>query len=203
MKKNWKRISKDYASYFNESDLDGMFFTSLSGCRSSSTHSQTEHILSLLLALLRFLPESSPPRLRLVAKFLTSDPAVLAQLISYHITYINKAIKAHQAIEDEKDDIDFDAMDSEDVQSLEENFTLRRLDGGLAVLQIVDRVVMNLVLDKDAGDEILKVLKHDLKHLDRTEEVVGVLDGTFKPVFSLSLVFNAGFFLGKNSEVGY
>ncbi|ORY80665.1 Catenin-beta-like protein [Leucosporidium creatinivorum] len=114
----------------------------------ATTHEDTEHLLSLLSSLLTSLSSDSPPRLRLLAKFVENDYEKVDRLIELREeveTRVEKA--ARETVAEEGEDVD------------EVDIYLGKLEGGLASLQLIDYVTAWICMEDDGvRDHIIMLL---------------------------------------------
>ncbi|KAL8743532.1 MAG: hypothetical protein Q9190_004129 [Brigantiaea leucoxantha] len=107
----------------------------------------TEHILGILFSLLRTLPADSPPRIRLLAKFVETDYQALPRIISIRrecasrLSYVEREIGAERAIA---------MINEEEIEDLADEWLSRRLDAGLYSLQTAD-VILAWLVAEDVG----------------------------------------------------
>lgn len=109
------------------------------------TSEDEEHILSIMVALLTNLASDSIPRIRLLAKFVEDNYAKIDRLISLRTSLLvrirkrEKELAAERRILEEEEGLELD-----DVQQY-----LRRLEAGLASLQMADTVLAWCCMEDD------------------------------------------------------
>ncbi|CAG8478240.1 13480_t:CDS:10, partial [Acaulospora colombiana] len=116
MRKGLKKLKKTYKN-FSEAE-------------------EEEHIISIIVSLLKNLPLESEHRLRLIGKFIENDFEKVDRLLEMRESYESRVAVVDKEIEKEKEELE----DDDDEQDLEE-FYLRRLDAGLFTLQMIDLTV--------------------------------------------------------------
>jgi beta-catenin-like protein 1 len=114
----------------------------------SKTHNPdtTEHILGILASLLRSLPGESPPRYRLLAKFLEKDYSKIHILLSLRRTYTSRVTAFNASLSQRKAGLSAAqqaALDRENVGA--------RLSEGLYCLERVDAILAWLVAEDDGA----------------------------------------------------
>lgn len=104
-----------------------------------------EHILCVILSLLRHLSSNDVQRLRVIHKFIEDDYEKVDRLIEIKQFYEEKDQAVQQLIEE-----DIKKMDPEDIDELvEEEFNIRRLNSGLYILQRVCLVLAVLCAENE------------------------------------------------------
>nr|CAG8539392.1 13438_t:CDS:10 [Entrophospora candida] len=99
---------------------------------------EEEHIIGIIVSLFKNLPENSEHRLRLVNKFIESDYEKVEKLLELKKSYESKVKVVDEQIEEEKNKL---ADDDESDEIDEEEFYLKRLEGGLFTLQSIDQII--------------------------------------------------------------
>lgn len=113
------------------------------------------HVLGILSSLLSRLAPESPERTRLLAKFVENDYEKVDKLLEIRDNARNLLKKADQEIEAEKsrkrgDGEGNDGEDEDEDGGLDEDgIYLRRLDGGLFTLQVVDYILAWIIMEDD------------------------------------------------------
>ncbi|XP_062501510.1 beta-catenin-like protein 1 [Corticium candelabrum] len=136
--------------------------------RKGSTESEhEEHVCSIIASLFRNL--SSANKTRLLRKFQEDNCAKVERLMELHRKYSDRVGNVDREIEQEKAD-----MTDDELAGKQDDFYMRRLDGGLFCLQLVDYVIGEVYVH--GGDEsrhrILTVLA---QHKDSIKSVKKVL----------------------------
>lgn len=119
--------------------------------KSSSTPASedTTHILSILSSLFSNLPSDSPSRIRLLAKFVESNYEKTDKLLDVRESAQARLKIVDREIEAEKKAIKEDGEDGEEEGEEEDAWYLRRLDGGLYTLQMVDYILAWVMMEDD------------------------------------------------------
>ncbi|KAI7859083.1 Catenin-beta-like protein [Circinella umbellata] len=149
------------------------------------THSKTfiesedeEHIMCIILSLMRNLSRDDVQRLRLIKKFTEDDYEKVDRLLEMKDLYETKDQRVKTEIEKEKEE-----LDQEDIQDLQDDFYLRRLDAGLFTLQRVCLVIAALSKeDQGIRERTLMMLKRqgsDISSIFRIIEEETVLMSDF------------------------
>lgn len=124
------------------------------------THTEMEHVLSIIANLLTGLESDGPERLRLLTKFVENEYEKVDRLVELRGELTARMERAEREAEDEDDD--------------EEDRYLRKLEGGLGGLQHVDYALGWVCMEDDGVREHVKML---LGRVDASlNEVVQVLD---------------------------
>lgn len=105
----------------------------------------TEHLLGIMVSLLRLLPVNSAERVRTLAKFIERDYEKILKLIALRHAYVSKLIPVHRRIDQERN-----ALSAEEQSAMEDEWFSRRLDAGLYCLQSID-VILAWLLAEDDG----------------------------------------------------
>jgi beta-catenin-like protein 1 len=115
----------------------------------------TEHVLDILAALLRNLPDLSPSRGRLMVKFQDNSYAAVETMVKLRSRYAPRVQAVEAEIKQERQ-----ALNKNQQAEMEIDWLTRRLDAGLSVLQTLDTVLAWLVVeDARAKKKIRKLLK--------------------------------------------
>lgn len=99
------------------------------------THTEMEHILSIVASLWTGLESDSPERLRLLTKFVEREYEKVDRLVEVRAELGARMEKAEEEAEEEDED--------------EEDRYLRKLEGGLGGLQQVDYILAWLCMEDD------------------------------------------------------
>ncbi|XP_013791309.1 beta-catenin-like protein 1 [Limulus polyphemus] len=99
-----------------------------------------EHVCSIISSMLKNCKGTQ--RQRLLNKFTENDHEKVDRLMELHFKYLEKVHYIDNQIEKEKAEIRYN--DEEVDASMEEEFYLRRLDGGLFTLQLIDFVMLDI-----------------------------------------------------------
>ncbi|KAH8923689.1 DUF1716-domain-containing protein [Atractiella rhizophila] len=118
--------------------------------KSESRGEDEEHILSILSSLLSNLESDSTPRIRLLAKFVEKDLEKVDQLLELRENWENLVTAKENEISSLKN--------SEDVELDEDEIYLRRLEGGLFSLQLINYIIAWIVMEDDGVREHVKML---------------------------------------------
>ncbi|KAG0167587.1 hypothetical protein DFQ28_000837 [Apophysomyces sp. BC1034] len=114
-----------------------------------------EHIMCIMLSLMRNLSRDDVQRLRLVRKFTEDECEKVDRLLEMKEFYEARNQRVLAEIEQEKKELDED-----EIEELRDDFYLRRLDAGLFTLQRVCLVIAALSEeDKDIRERTLMLLK--------------------------------------------
>lgn len=101
----------------------------------AQTHTEMDHILSLISSLWTSLESDSPARLRLLTKFVEKEYEKVDRLVELRAELAGRMEKAEQEAEDEDED--------------EDDKYLSKLEGGLGGLQQVDYILAWLCMEDD------------------------------------------------------
>lgn len=130
------------------------------GGAGGTTHEDVEHILAIVASLFTSLPSDSPPRMRLLAKFVESDYEKVDRLLEIRQDLearIAKGIDPALAREMDEDEL-----------------YLEKLDNGLFALQLADYVAAWVCMEDDGARDHVKML---LSRRDQSlNDIVAVLD---------------------------
>ncbi|KAI9304077.1 hypothetical protein BJ944DRAFT_164270, partial [Cunninghamella echinulata] len=122
-----------------------------------------EHILCILLSLLRHLSSNDVQRLRVIHKFIEDDYEKVDRLIEIKQFYEEKDQTVRQLIEE-----DIKKMDPEDFDEIiKEEFNIRRLNSGLYILQRVCLILAVLCAENE-GIAAKADLLLDRQNMDRS-----------------------------------
>nr|CAB3234362.1 beta-catenin-like protein 1 [Phallusia mammillata] len=105
----------------------------------SSTKDYEEHSVSIVASMLHNLKGSQ--RQRLIAKFSEGDFAKVDRLLELHFKYYNRIQAVDNRLDIEKARLQ---QQGEEVDDLEEEFYLRRLESGLFTLQQTDYIIVDI-----------------------------------------------------------
>ena len=117
------------------------------GAHQTIAPEDTTHTLGILSSLFTNLPSDSPPRIRLLAKFVESNYEKTDKLLD-----IRTSAQARLAVTDQEIDAEKGALlkAGEEIGAEEEDaWYLRRLDGGFYTLQTVDYILAWIVMEDD------------------------------------------------------
>ncbi|GAA5967955.1 hypothetical protein JCM8115_006583 [Rhodotorula mucilaginosa] len=130
------------------------------GGAGGTTHEDVEHILAIVSSLFTSLPSDSPPRMRLLAKFVESDYEKVDRLLEIREDLearIAKGIDPALAREMDEDEL-----------------YLEKLENGLFALQLADYVAAWVCMEDDGARDHVKML---LSRRDQSlNDIVAVLD---------------------------
>lgn len=101
-----------------------------------SSEDHEEHVSSIIMSLLRNCKGAQ--RQRLMSKFAENNMEKIDRLLELHLKYLEKVDQVDREIEASRDPED---EDDEDVQDA--NY-IKRLSGGLFILQLVDYVILEI-----------------------------------------------------------
>lgn len=127
----------------------------------------TAHLLGILSSLLRSLPADSPPRIRLLAKFVERDYEKIARTVQIRRECAARVGAVDREIESEKG-----GEEREGREGMADEWLSRRLDAGLYSLQTADVVLAWLVAEDRGARGRVEAL------LAERDEELGVLRGT-------------------------
>lgn len=106
----------------------------------------TEHLLGLLVSLFTNLASESPARFRLLAKFVEGSYEKVDRLVELRDEAEGRLMGVERAIDEERK---AGSGEAEDEEEQEQVWYLRRLEGGLFTLQMVDYVLAWLIMEDD------------------------------------------------------
>lgn len=125
------------------------------------TKRHLEHILCIILSLLRSLRQDDVQRMRVLLKFTEDDFEKIDRLVELKEQYENKDRAVKQELEDMKD-----TLDPEDYEEYESDFYFRRLDAGLFTLQRICLLIASLCEEnkgiRDKAQMLLKRKDQDM-----------------------------------------
>ncbi|KDR11648.1 beta-catenin-like protein 1 [Zootermopsis nevadensis] len=102
-----------------------------------TTEEHEEHVVSIIASMLRNC--RGPQRQRLLSKFTENDHEKVDRLLELHFKYLEKVEEVDLEIDHDRRDLDEGDEDAE-----EERNYLRRLEGGLFTLQLVDYILLEV-----------------------------------------------------------
>ncbi|XP_035215584.1 beta-catenin-like protein 1 [Stegodyphus dumicola] len=102
-----------------------------------SVEQHEEHVCSIIASMLKNCKGTQ--RQRLLNKFTENDHEKVDRLMELHFKYLDKVHHIDLQIEKEKSKMNEEEIDS----SMEEEFYLRRLEGGLFTLQLIDYIMVD------------------------------------------------------------
>lgn len=113
----------------------------------TSTFEDEEHLLGILVSLLTNLESDTPPRIRLIAKFIENDYEKVERLLEMREIAENRLRPVDKEIQMEKRVIE--ANQSEVDEDMEGEWYLRRAEAGLSALQNADYVLGWICMEDD------------------------------------------------------
>ncbi|CAM0140299.1 hypothetical protein VKS41_002344 [Umbelopsis sp. WA50703] len=125
MRKGIKKLKKAYKAY--------------------SESEEEEHLLGIIISLFKNLPQDDVQRLRLVRKFSEDNYEKVDRLFDLLDQYEARDKAVQQEIATEKEE-----LDEEDLEEMEDQFYIRRLDAGLFTLQRV-YLTIHIVCEENEG----------------------------------------------------
>ncbi|RIA90269.1 Catenin-beta-like protein [Glomus cerebriforme] len=152
MRKGLKKLKKNYKAF--------------------AEFEEEEHIMGIIVSLLKNLPLDSEDRMRLINKFIENNYEKVDRLLEMRESYEAKVESVNKEIEEEKETLEGD--DSE----MEELYLRRRLDGGLFTLQLVDLTIAWICYEDSAIKEHVSVLLNRTGH--SLSDVKTVLEEYYK-----------------------
>ena len=134
---------------------------------SISGKEQDEHVISILLSLIQNV--QGPLKDRVLGKFIEKDMEKSERLVELHFFY-----KQRSAVSDSIIFKDIRSRSEEDALS-EDAVYLKRLDGGLFVLQQIDLILIEVMYYGSAPlkDRIYKLFEQQRETIESVKEVVG------------------------------
>lgn len=111
------------------------------------TFEDDEHILSILASLFTNLASDTPPRIRLIAKFVESEYEKVERLLELRDTAVDRGRAVAREIAQERRVLE--ANKEEITDEDEGEWYLRRLDAGLSALQNADYVLAWVCMEDD------------------------------------------------------
>ncbi|KAF9195456.1 hypothetical protein BGZ51_000031 [Haplosporangium sp. Z 767] len=109
--------------------------------KSFSEVEEEEHIIGIMASLVRNLPLESGHRLRVVRKFVEDDYAKLERLLDLREGYEARVRALDEKIEQENKE---QGLDEQEIEELEPERALQRLESGLYVMQLIDLILAHL-----------------------------------------------------------
>ncbi|KAG0259453.1 hypothetical protein BG011_002617 [Mortierella polycephala] len=109
--------------------------------KSFSEVEEEEHIIGIMASLVRNLPLESGHRLRVVRKFVEDDYAKLERLLDLREGYEARVKALDEKIEQENKEL---GLGEQEIEELEPERALQRLDSGLYVMQLIDLILAHL-----------------------------------------------------------
>ncbi|GAA6061447.1 hypothetical protein JCM10212_002028 [Sporobolomyces blumeae] len=155
-----RQLGERFVEGMGLKSLFSIFMGKSSKKRSSTLTPETvEHIVSILASLLTSLPSDSPPRLRVLTKFIEDGYSKLDRLLEVRNEVderIERAIERYRKVRDELDD-EVEAVQGESEQErnerrAEEEYFERLENGGMS-LQFVDYVAAWICMEDDGARE--------------------------------------------------
>ncbi|CAG8513996.1 20319_t:CDS:10, partial [Gigaspora rosea] len=122
--------------------------------RSFSEAEEEEHIIGIIVSLLKNLPQNSEHRLRLFNKFIENDLEKVDRLLEMREAYELKVSVVDKEIEEEKKELEDDEIDDE---MLDEMY-MKRLNAGLFTLQLVDLTIAWICYEEPMIKEHVTIL---------------------------------------------
>lgn len=117
---------------------------------------------------MRNLSQDDVQRLRLIKKFTEDEYEKVDRLLEMKEFYENKDERVREEIEKEKKE-----LDEEDIEEMEEEFYLRRLNAGLFTLQRICLVIAALSKeDKGIRERTLMLLKRHGKNISSVFRII-------------------------------
>ncbi|ODN75598.1 hypothetical protein L202_06717 [Cryptococcus amylolentus CBS 6039] len=125
--------------------------------KSKNRHLQTsqvedeEHLSGILGSLFTNLESDSPERIRLIAKFVEEGYAKVERLLELREAAESRLAPVKRDIEDEKKALKAEGAGEEEIEEMEVEWYLRKMDAGLASLQNADYVLAWVVMEDDGA----------------------------------------------------
>ncbi|KAG8684726.1 hypothetical protein FRC09_015183, partial [Ceratobasidium sp. 395] len=113
------------------------------------------HILGVISSLFANLDSDSPPRIRVLAKFVEAEYEKVDRLIELREQAETRLKLTDRDIAAEKKEL---LAQGEDPESAEDLFLLRRMDGGLFTLQTVDVLLAWVIMEDDGAKQHAEML---------------------------------------------
>ncbi|KAF8709157.1 hypothetical protein RHS03_02845, partial [Rhizoctonia solani] len=113
------------------------------------------HILGVISSLFANLDSDSPPRIRVLAKFVEAEYEKIDRLIELREQAETRLKITDREINAEKKEL---LAAGEDVSEMEDLFLLRRLDGGLFTLQTIDVLLAWVIMEDDGIKQHVEML---------------------------------------------
>ncbi|KAF8341535.1 DUF1716-domain-containing protein [Cantharellus anzutake] len=140
------------------------------------TSEDTSHALGILSSLFSNLVSDSPPRIRLLSKFVENDYEKVDRLLELREFHATRLAATDAEIESEKGA--FIAEGQTDMAGNEDLWYLRRLDGGLFTLQTVDYILGWICMEDDG------IRSHAGAMLERKNQSINGIVDTLKAYYS-------------------
>ncbi|PNS21532.1 hypothetical protein CAC42_891 [Sphaceloma murrayae] len=113
---------------------------------------QTENLLDIVAAMLRFLPGESAERIRTVSKFTEKDCEKVTKLLQWRQEFAANVDKVDQQIIKERQSIPTSQQ-----EDMADDWYLRRLDAGLVVLQTLNTIIAWLAAEDKAASRQIRI----------------------------------------------
>lgn len=130
------------------------------------------HILGVLSSLFANLDSDSPPRIRVLAKFVEAEYEKIDRLIELREQAETRLRITNREIAAEKRVL---AARGEDPESAEDLFLLMRMDGGLFALQTIDVLLAWVIMEDDGAKQHAEMLLG--RRGKSTKDIKAVLEG--------------------------
>lgn len=114
-----------------------------------------DHVLEIVASLLNNLPSDSVERIRLISKFVEKEYEKLDRLVEVHFAARDRLQNTELELRKELLKIDDEDLDEEEWES---TAYIRRLDGGMFTLQLVDYCLAWLIMEDDGIQSHVKLL---------------------------------------------
>jgi len=121
------------------------------GATQTPAPEDTTHTLGILSSLFTNLPSDSPARIRLLAKFVENNYEKTDKLLDIRTSAQTRLTVVDREIDAEKEAL---LRAAEEIGGEEEEWYLRRLDGGLYTLQTVDYILAWIIMEDDGVSAI-------------------------------------------------
>ncbi|TFK23271.1 DUF1716-domain-containing protein [Coprinopsis marcescibilis] len=142
------------------------------GSASLPVSEDISHILGIISSLLSNLDSESTHRIRLLAKFVENEFEKVDKLLDIRDTARSRLKQTDAEIEAEKKEAD---NEDDDMLGDEDTWYLRRLDGGLFTLQMVDYILAWIVMEDDGiRSHVLRMLSRRNQSLQNIVETLRV-----------------------------
>ncbi|CAE6465415.1 unnamed protein product [Rhizoctonia solani] len=115
----------------------------------------TGHILGVISSLFANLDSDSPPRIRVLAKFVEAEYEKIDRLVELREQAESRLKITDREVNAEKKEL---SAEGENVSEMEDIFLLRRLDGGLFTLQVVDVLLAWVIMEDDGIKQHVEML---------------------------------------------
>ena len=124
-----------------------------------------EHLIGVIVSLLRVLPGASATRIRTLAKLVENNYEKCKRLLELRVEYSTRLIQVKKTIAAERL-----SLSAEDAQDMESEHLSRQMDAGLFPLQSLD-VILAWTIAEDGGARsyILSALKNEQDHPEGVE----------------------------------